>query len=98
MVRYRKTFEVDAVQWTGDNRDEVIAFVGTFRSRTTFTSHKPPLVCISMNDWQRMEVPVGDWLVEEPVGNTIGIRHVWASEFAAAYKPLAASQQSGEAS
>lgn len=88
MPRYRKSIEVDAVQWTGDNRDEVIAFVGTLRSRTTFTTHDKPLVHIRMSDWQVMEVPVGDWLVEEPIGGSTGIRHVWASEFAAGYQAV----------
>lgn len=88
MARYRKSIEVLAVQWTGDNRDEVIAFVGTLRSRLVFTSHEPPLAVLSMSDWQRMEVPVGDWLVEEPIGGSTGIRHVWASEFAAGYQAV----------
>lgn len=97
MARFRKTIEVDAVQWTGENRDEVTAFVGSLRSRLTFTSHEPPLAVIRMSDWQAMEIPVGDWLVEEPIGETVHLRHVWASQFAASYKPIA-SQQSREAS
>ena len=97
MTRYRKTIEVEAVRWTGDNRDEVIALVGSLRAKTTFTSHEPPLVQIHMTEWHRMEVPVGDWIVEEPMGDTMALRHVRASEFTAAYEP-AASQQSGETS
>lgn len=87
-TRYRKAVEVTALQWTGTNRDEVLAFVGSFRSKTTFTDHDKPLVQIRMSDWQVMEVPVGDWLVEEPIGGVDHIRHVWASEFAAAYEPI----------
>ncbi|TYB69691.1 hypothetical protein FXF51_05890 [Nonomuraea sp. PA05] len=88
MARYRKTIEVEAVQWTGDNRDEVLALVGSFRSRTTFTSHEPSLVQIWMTEWHRMEVPVGDWIAEEPMGDTMALRHVWVSEFAAGYQPV----------
>ncbi|MEU6725546.1 hypothetical protein ABZ917_17705 [Nonomuraea wenchangensis] len=100
MTRYRKTIEVEAVQWTGDNRDEVREFVGTLRSRLTFTDHEPPLAQIRMSDWQVMEVPVGDWLAEEPIGETAHLRHVGASEFAAAYKLVeqAAADRTGEAS
>lgn len=92
MARFRKTIEVEAVQWTGDNRDEVIAFVGALRSRLVFTTHATPLACIRMSDWQVMEVPAGDWMVEEPIGGSTGIRHVTAAEFADTY------QRSGEAS
>lgn len=88
MARFRKVVEVDALQWTGDNRDEVLAFVGTLRSRTTFTDAEPAKVRISMG-WMAMVVPAGDWLVAWDVMCEGAIRHVPAAEFAQEFQPVA---------
>lgn len=87
MPRFRKTIEVDAVQWTGDNRDEVIAFVGTLRSKTGFSDDQPPKVRISMG-WMVMVVPAGDWLVAWNEMSEGAIRHIPAAEFADTYEPV----------
>ena len=92
MARYRKVVEVDALQWTGDNRDEVLAFVGTFRSKTTFTDDRPSKLRIAMG-WMAMVVPAGDWLVAWNEMSEGAIRHVSAAEFAEAFQ----SVEQGEA-
>jgi hypothetical protein len=59
-MKYRKkSVVIEAVQWTGQNEDEVDAFLGGAEWKTT----SPPCPCIKTPEGT-MTASVGDWIIK----------------------------------
>lgn len=87
MPRFRKRpVEIEAVQWTGDNFDELGRFtVGQFR-RAAFGAG--PAVRAQVRDWLHatwIGVNDGDWIVRGPRGECYPVR---ADVFTETYEPV----------
>ncbi len=92
-MRYRKKpVEVEAIQWTPDNRAEVVAFAEDRTphgpgDRVVHPEHGPSQV---MSVWvvkadRFLPIIVGTWLIAEPDG--VGVYPCVADAFADTYEP-----------
>lgn len=92
-TKYRRRYrEVEAVQWTGNNRDEVTALVGAgyFDTFAEYPCLDDPEATATLlesehSSWQL--VYTNDWIVRDDHGRRFRCRAV---EFAAEYEPVAA--------
>lgn len=63
-----KAAEVEAVQWTGDNNDEVLDWMGEqYADRTDLRPQYRALWCEKADRWVNIEP--GDWIIREPDGD-----------------------------
>lgn len=66
MIRaIRKPIMVEAIQWTGGNWVNVLAFAG---SKVNWHTKQPPVLAFSepASGTHQMPLPVGSWLIKQP--------------------------------
>lgn len=84
MARYRKKpVEIEAVRWTGENVDEVKAFLAGHDTVGQVAARLP--IAVWNPGRYRVDVPVGHWIVRNSVG---GLSSCSPAVFAETYEPV----------
>ncbi len=85
-MKYRKRWhELEAIQWTGDNFDEVSDFLESSWWEREDNKRTYLIVSYLDEDGEREFVPRNDWILKRPSG---GFDHISPREFDLCYEPI----------
>lgn len=73
--------EIEAIQWTGENIDEVIIFCEGYAEYQLMISNKPEMVLHTGN-----VIPRGNWIIQSLPSNLGDFKTVSADEFENSYQ------------